>query len=66
MANAGEARKAIIEILKAHSLLTEQKDLVHAVNVHERCKQPIEFRVIPQWFVRIKEHKEQFAACTNN
>ena len=57
---AGEARKAVIETLKEHGLLTEQKDLVHAVNVHERCKQPIEFRVIPQWFVRIKEHKKQF------
>lgn len=57
---AGESRKAIITLLKEHNLLTEQKDLLHAVNIHERCKQPIEFRVIPQWFVRIIDNKEQF------
>ncbi|MDQ5890962.1 MAG: valyl-tRNA synthetase [Candidatus Dependentiae bacterium] len=57
---APEARAAIITTLKAHGLLIEEKQLVHAVNVHERCKQPIEYRVIPQWFVRIMENKELF------
>lgn len=62
---AGEARKAMIAILEEHNLLTEQKKLQHAVNIHERCKQPIEFRVIPQWFVKIKENKKQFLALAD-
>ncbi len=57
---APEARAAIIAILKENTLLTEQKAITHAVNIHERCKQPIEYRVIPQWFVRIMDAKEQF------
>jgi len=55
-----EARAAIIATLKQHGLLTEDRSIVHAVNIHERCKQPIEFRVIPQWFVCIKDQKELF------
>lgn len=57
---APEARAAIIALLKEQNLLSEQKALTHAVNVHERCKQPIEYRVIPQWFVRIMDNKELF------
>lgn len=57
---ATEARVAIIATLKEYGLLTEEKHLVHAVNIHERCKQPIEYRVIPQWFVRIMNNKELF------
>jgi len=60
---APEARAAIIELLRAASLITEEKPLVHAVNVHERCKQPIEYRVIPQWFVRLIDQKELFLSC---
>lgn len=55
-----EARKAIVTLLQEKELLTEQEQLVHAVNVHERCKQPIEFRILQQWFVKIKDKKELF------
>jgi valyl-tRNA synthetase len=55
---ADHARKKIIEVLQAEGLLTEQKKMAHAVNIHERCKQPIEFHVIPQWFIKISEHKQ--------
>ena len=57
---AAEARTAIVALLKQHGLLTEERHIVHAVNIHERCKQPIEYRVIPQWFVRIIDAKEDF------
>ncbi len=62
---AAEARAAILTVLKEAGLLSEQKSLTHAVNIHERCKQPIEYRVIPQWFVRIMDAKEQFITHGN-
>ncbi len=55
-----EARKKILELLNESGKLIEQKHIEHHVNVHERCKQPIEFRVMHQWFVNILDHKEQF------
>lgn len=54
------AREKIIEVLKEQNLVKEQKSLVHAVSVHERCKKEIEFVVVKQWFLRILDHKEQF------
>ncbi len=57
---APEARAAIIATLLNANLVTEQKQINHAVSIHERCKQPIEYRVIPQWFVRIMNNKEAF------
>jgi len=57
---APEARSAITNLLKGLGLLPEEKHITHAVSIHERCKQPIEYRVIPQWFVRIMEQKETF------
>lgn len=59
------ARKKIIELLKEAALLTEQKPLVHHVNTHERCKQPIEYLNLNQWFVRILEHKKDFIEMGN-
>lgn len=57
---AHTAREKIIEVLKEQHVLKEQKSLVHAVSVHERCKKEIEFVVVKQWFLRILDHKEQF------
>jgi len=57
-----DARAKMLELLAECNALVEQRKIQHAVNVHERCKQPIEFRVIPQWFVKIKDHKETFLA----
>jgi valyl-tRNA synthetase len=54
------AREKIIEELKAHNLLTNQKAITHSVNVHERCKKDIEYAVLTQWFVNILDHKETF------
>jgi len=54
-----EARQAIIETLIKENLLLRQKEINHAVNVHERCKKEIEFVMLPQWFLRIVEHKQK-------
>lgn len=55
-----DARKKIIELLEQENKLVEQKKISHAVSVHERCKQSIEYIIIPQWYVNILENKEQF------
>jgi valyl-tRNA synthetase len=57
-----EARKKVIALLQEQNLLIDQKSLVHAVNTHERCKQPIEYLNLSQWFVRILDYKKEFLA----
>ncbi len=52
-----EARKAILAELKDHTLLVSQKQIKHAVNVHERCGTEIEFLKTTQWFINVLEHK---------
>jgi len=55
-----EARKTILELLKQAGALQLQKAIVHNVNVHERCKQEIEYMILTQWFINILDHKEKF------
>ncbi len=47
-----DARKAIIEDLKEQGYLYKQDAITHAVKVHERCEEPIEFMAKKQWFIR--------------
>jgi valyl-tRNA synthetase len=54
-----DARKIIIEDLKKQKLLTNQKKIVHSVNVHERCGVEIEFVKSKQWFVRYLDLKKE-------
>lgn len=53
-----EARKKIIEDLKAAGLLLSQKPIQHAVNVHERCGTEIEYLKSKQWFIKYLDLKE--------
>ncbi len=55
-----DARKKILELLDQENLLVSQKQISHAVNTHERCKKPIEYIVIPQWFIKILDYKKEF------
>lgn len=57
-----DARKKTIELLESAGALKDQKKITHAVNVHERCGQGIEYLVLMQWFVKILEHKQEFLA----
>lgn len=57
-----EARKKIIELLKETGKLLNQKPITHNVNVHERCKQEIEYLAPSQWFVKILEHRDELLA----
>lgn len=53
-----EARKAIIVDMKDEKLLINQKDITHAVNVHERCETPVEFIHSKQWFIKYLDLKD--------
>lgn len=55
-----EARAKILELLKEQGLLLAQKAISHNVNVHERCKNEIEYVVLKQWFVKVVENKKKF------
>jgi len=57
---AHEARKKVLELLKESGALRLQKAITHNVNVHERCKQEIEYTTLTQWFINILDHKEKF------
>ncbi len=53
-----EARKAIISDLKEQNLLVKQEEIVHPVNVHERCGTEIEFIKTKQWFLKYLDIKK--------
>ncbi len=55
-----DARAKVIEELIKHNLLLRQKEITHAVNVHERCKKEIEIIMLKQWFVNLLDHKQTF------
>jgi valyl-tRNA synthetase len=54
-----DARKAIIEDMRAQGLLVKQEPLEQNLGTCWRCKTPIEFLKVPQWFVKSVEFKEQ-------
>ncbi len=54
-----DARGKITQRLKEEGYLIYQKPLVHAVNVHERCKTEIEFLKTKQWYIRILDIKNE-------
>ena len=62
-----DARKAVIEDLKAQGYIYKQDAITHSVKVHERCEQPIEFLTKKQWFIRTStpELKQKWAELGN-
>jgi len=52
-----KARKQILEELKGKDLIVEQKEMIHAVNTHDKCGTAIEFIDTPQWFIKIVDKK---------
>jgi valyl-tRNA synthetase len=51
-----ETRKQILIKLSVEN----QKQIVHSVNVHERCGTPIEIIVMTQWFIKYLDLKKDF------
>lgn len=54
-----EARSRILKELKEKGLVTEQKQIKHVVNVHDKCGTPVEFLPTDQWFISIIKEKEK-------
>jgi valyl-tRNA synthetase len=63
--NFKDARKTILEKLAQENLLVNQRDITHNVNVHERCKNEIEYLAIPQWYIKILDYKAELIAQAN-
>lgn len=61
-----EARKVIIEDLKAEGALVKTEDHDHNVGVCYRCGTTIEPRVSEQWFVKMKPLAEPAIAAVKN
>jgi valyl-tRNA synthetase len=57
-----QARAAIVRDLAAANLVRAEKAVEQAVSVGERSGQPIEFQMVPQWFIRVLDHKEDLLA----
>lgn len=55
-----QAREAVLAELTKQNLIVGQKQIVHAVNVHERCKKEIEYLALTQWFLEILPYKKKF------
>ncbi|MFA7707782.1 MAG: valine--tRNA ligase [Candidatus Pacearchaeota archaeon] len=55
-----EARKKILEDLKNANLITEQKQITHAVNTHDKCGIEIEMLPTAQWFIEVLDKKNKF------
>jgi valyl-tRNA synthetase len=58
-----EARRKIVEALKAQGLILGEQRIMQSVRVHERCDTPVEYIVAPQWFVRVLDFKKEFLAA---
>jgi valyl-tRNA synthetase len=54
-----EARKAIIEDMRASGLLVKQDPLDQNIGACWRCHTPIEFLKVPQWFIKSVEFKDR-------
>jgi valyl-tRNA synthetase len=54
-----DARKKILSELKEQDFVTEQKQIEHAVNVHDKCGTEIEFLPTEQWFIKVLDKKKQ-------
>lgn len=54
-----EARKQVIEDLRASGALVQLEKIHHTVNTHERCETDIEFVATEQWFIKYLDLKSQ-------
>lgn len=55
-----KAREEIIKDLKEQGFLIKQEDIVHSLNVHERCETPVELILSKQWFIKIADLKDKW------
>lgn len=63
--NAKQARKAVVAALHEAGLVLQERPIQHAVSIHERCKNPIEFLALKQWFLKLLPYKQDLIACAD-
>lgn len=63
--NAKQARKAVVAALQEAGLVLQERPIQHAVSIHERCKNPIEFLALKQWFLKLLPYKQDLIACAD-
>lgn len=63
--NCHDARKKVVELLTEQNLVTNQRPIMHAVNIHERCKKEIEYVALSQWFLKILPYKKELVALAD-
>jgi len=54
-----EARDRIKEELEKRSFILDRQAAEQSIRVHERCDTPVEYRITPQWFIQVLEHKQE-------
>jgi len=54
-----QAREEILKDLKKAGLIKKQKQISHAVNVHDKCGTDIEFITTEQWFIKVLNKKKK-------
>src|SRR5690606_34651171 len=57
-----EAKRNILEDLKALGLLVKQEEITQFVKCAERSGAPLEIITTSQWYISVLEHKEKFLA----
>jgi valyl-tRNA synthetase len=57
-----DARTRVVQELEAHKALINRRPIEHSVSLHERCKKPIEYLMLKQWFLNILDYKQEFIA----
>ncbi|PSQ30842.1 valine--tRNA ligase [Halobacteriales archaeon SW_6_65_46] len=55
-----EARDAIVADLDAAGQLVSREEIVHDVQVHERCETDIEYRVTDQWYIELLDKTDKY------
>jgi len=63
--NVEGAREIIVSKLQNCQLIRAQKAITHTVHIHERCKNPIEYISLMQWFLQVTPYKQDFLACAD-
>jgi len=54
-----EAREKILKDLEKIGLLKKKEEIIHTLNVHDRCGTPVEFIQTKQWFIKILNRKDE-------
>ncbi|OGO65871.1 MAG: valine--tRNA ligase, partial [Chloroflexi bacterium RBG_19FT_COMBO_47_9] len=54
------ARENIVARMEADGLVAGRHPAEQSVRVHERCDTPVEYLLVPQWFIHVLKFKERF------